>query len=140
MQLGSPRQGLVRPLLLFGLAGLGFLPAPAAFWIESRSASLSQSYILLQPLSSKHPSRTGRVTIGRQGGGSQPFCWHLCTFVDVLMAPSSCGACLCWVWKHLRGLRGLDSRFLLASVDRVMPAQPITPGRGSSAKHLFMDA
>lgn len=38
MQLGSPQQGLVWPLLLFGLAGLGFLPAPAAFWIKRRSA------------------------------------------------------------------------------------------------------
>lgn len=140
MQLGSPWQGLVWPLLLFGLAGLGFLPVPAGFWIKSRSVSLSQSYILLQPLSSKHPTRAGRVTIGRQGGGSRPFCWHLCTFVDVLMALSSCGACLCWVWKRPRRLRGLDSRLLLASVDRVMPAQPIAPGRGSSAKHLFMDA
>lgn len=30
--------------------------------------------------------------------------------------------------------------FLLASMDRVMLAQPVAPGRRSSAKCLFMDA
>lgn len=44
--------------------------------------------------------------------GVQKVISEVCTFADVLMAPTSCGSSLCWVWNHLRRLRGAGHPFL----------------------------